>query len=98
MLFNSYQFILLYLPIVMMGFYLLVKMNCGRFARIFLLAASFFFYGFWDYRFLPLLLASILFNYWVGTKIIDFKSKGLLAFGVSVNLLLLFFFKYSHFF
>ena len=62
MLFNSFSFLFFYLPIVLAGYFLL-----GRFARplapaAWLAAASLFFYGWWDVRYLPLLLASITVN------------------------------------
>ena len=62
MLFNSYEFIFLYLPIVGAGFFLIGRSN-ARAAALWLAAASLFFYGWWNPRFVSLLLASIVFNY-----------------------------------
>ena len=65
MLFNSYPFILAFLPVVLAGFYL-TNARSRITAIVWLGFASLFFYGWWDWRFLPLLLASILFNFYAG--------------------------------
>ena len=75
----------------------------GRFAprrlgTAWLVLASLFFYGYWDVRYVPLLLASILFNYFVSTRILVRRSRAWLAFGIVVNFLLLGYFKYTDFF
>jgi D-alanyl-lipoteichoic acid acyltransferase DltB (MBOAT superfamily) len=67
-----------------------------------LLAASYLFYGLWDYRFLFLLTFSILLDYFTGIKIhesaTDRARKIWLTISISVNLGFLFFFKYYNFF
>ncbi len=96
MLFNSPEFIALFLPITLLGFYLL-----GRFtdARLFwLLAASAVFYGYWDVRFLPLLAGSILFNWLLAECLPRYSRRVLIVVGVSANLLLIGVFKYFNFF
>ncbi len=55
MLFNSYAFIFLYFPIVLVGFFLIGKRN-ARAAAGFLALASLFFYGWWSVKALPLLV------------------------------------------
>ena len=98
MLFNSYEFVFVYLPLVLAGYFLISKKSV-RASNIWLLAASFFFYGWWDIRFVPLLSASIVFNYIMGTRLLCAKNKKpLLAFAVGVNIALLAYFKYSNFF
>lgn len=100
MLFNSYAFILGFLPVVFFGFYLL-----GRFrpalAPLWLAAASLFFYGWWDVRFVSLLLGSIAFNYGAASLIAR-RAAGLsklwLALAITANLALLGYYKYAHFF
>ncbi len=64
-LFNSYEFIFLFLPITIIGFFLVSKKR-RQYGTLWLVLASFFFYGWWDYHYVPLLAASICFNYWVG--------------------------------
>ena len=97
MLFNSYEFIFIFLPITFAGFFLLGTYK-KNYAMLWLVAASFVFYGYWDYRYVPLLFASILFNYLVGRQIENTRSKKWLVLGIVVNVLLLGYFKYTDFF
>lgn len=102
MLFNSYPFLLIFLPLVLSGFYLFSKFKWTEVAKGWLFLASLAFYGYWDIRFLPLLLVSILFNYFVGDGILTVQNtvqkKSILLFGIVLNLALLFYFKYVNFF
>ncbi|CUI16814.1 alginate O-acetyltransferase [Candidatus Protochlamydia naegleriophila] len=101
MLFNSYSFLLLYLPVVLTGFFGLAKLRLTQAARAWLLFSSLFFYAYWDIRFLPLLLASIFFNYGCGKTILQASErikKIILCLGVGGDLALLFYFKYYNFF
>lgn len=101
MLFNSYEFIFLFLPVVLGGYFFLGKHN-DRGALVFLLLAGFFFYGWWDVRYLPLLLGSILGNYLISLLILKAKPgrRRNLAFllGLIFNLGLLSYYKYLDFF
>ncbi|MDF9392313.1 MULTISPECIES: MBOAT family O-acyltransferase [Methylococcus] len=101
MLFNSYGFIFGYLPLVWGGFFLIAR-HSHKLAALWLAAASLFFYGWWNVKFLPLLLASIAFNYAVGYAIGHASdprtARHLLAGGIVANLLLLGVFKYANFF
>jgi alginate O-acetyltransferase complex protein AlgI len=101
MLFNSVPFIFLFLPISLAG-YLFLGARRAVFASCWLAAASLFFYGWWDIRYLPILLASIAFNYITALSIAatreDRFSSRILAFGIIVNLLILAYFKYAGFF
>lgn len=100
MLFNSFIFIFAYLPVVLGGFILLGRKN-SVWASAWLALASLFFYGYWDYRFIPLLLMSITFNYWSGQRISQachpFRKRWLI-FALVMNLALLGYFKYTDFF
>ena len=100
MLFNSFVFIFIYLPVVLWGFFWLGRRN-HTWAAGWLAFASLFFYGYWDYRYIPLLLVSIAFNYWVGlhiSKAAQPSRKRWLVFAVAANLSLLAYFKYANFF
>jgi alginate O-acetyltransferase complex protein AlgI len=105
MLFNSYEFIYLYLPIVFFGFFWVAKSN-HHLAALWLAVASLFFYGWWNLQFVLLLLASIVFNYAMGYAIgyarsglsPPKQSTRLLVVAVVGNLLLLGYFKYMNFF
>jgi len=102
MLFNSYVFILSFLPVTLVVFFLLVRLNLQKLAKIWLTVASLFFYGYWNFAYLPLLLISTGFNYYLGGAIANQKprsksAKLLLGFGISCNLSLIAYYKYAGF-
>ena len=101
MLFNSFPFIFAYLPVAFLGFFWIAQRN-HRLAALWLASASLFFYGWWNPKFVLLLLASVLFNYGAGYLIgharVTEKSKLLLICSIVANLLLLGTFKYTNFF
>jgi len=102
MLFNSYFFILVFLPITVFVFFRLGSMHQARAALAWLVAASFFFYAWWNPAYLALLMASLMFNYGVGTVLASSASghvrrRLLLIAGVGANLLVLGYFKYANF-
>jgi alginate O-acetyltransferase complex protein AlgI len=103
-LFNSYTFIFLFLPVTFLVFF-----QIGRYSRplaaLWLFAASLFFYGWWNPAYVGLLLASIFFNYAIGMALsrehanVHIKrKKWILGFGISTNLGLLGYYKYTNFF
>ena len=99
MLFNSVEFIFLFLPLTLGGAWLLLRVG-NRVTVLWLLAASVFFYGWWSPRHVVLLLASIAFNYTIGSMLVrgGGRFRGLLlAIGVGSDLALLAFFKYADF-
>ncbi|AMR32024.1 acyltransferase [Mucilaginibacter sp. PAMC 26640] len=100
MLFNSLNFAV-YLPIVF-ALYWLIGSKKLRFQNILLLAASYFFYAFWDYRFLFLLMFSTFLDYSTGIKIFQSKTiagrKFWLWLSIIINLGFLGVFKYYNFF
>jgi alginate O-acetyltransferase complex protein AlgI len=101
MLFNSYQFIFLFLPIALLGYFVLGR--TGRLSPVIWLAlASVVFYAVSNLQFVLLLLASIAFNYLIGLLLISPRLPGGLRFpvltaGVAGNLLALGYFKYAGF-
>ena len=101
MLFNSYAFLLGFLPVALIGYFLLARVRITL-AAGWLALASLFFYGYWDFRYVLLLLGSILFNFTIGGRInraAGSRAGGrLLAIGVIGNLALLGYFKYADFF
>jgi len=100
MFFNSYVFIFAFLPVTLFVFYKIGDMGHHRVAMSWLVGASLFFYGWWNPAYLGLILASILFNYSIGIIFETYKvhRKGVLILGVSVNLMLLAYYKYANFF
>jgi D-alanyl-lipoteichoic acid acyltransferase DltB (MBOAT superfamily) len=100
-LFNSFEFIFLFLPICLAGYFLLAKYSTVESALGFLVLASLFFYAYWKPIYLVLILFSILFNYLLGRLLSRPQSKyrfAALIFGVTTNLALLGYFKYANFF
>ena len=101
MLFNSYPFILVFLPIVLAGYFRLGR--SGKLAPVVWLAlASLAFYALGNWQFVPLLVGSIAFNYFVGWLLIAKRlgprtRAAALAAGVAGDLLVLGIFKYAGF-
>lgn len=100
MLFNSYTFILIFLPIVIGGFYVFSRTGDHRFMVAFLALASLVFYGWWNPKYLLLILASVLINFSISRRIQPDRatSRLWLWIGVTFNLGLLGYFKYANFF
>jgi len=104
MLFSSYEFLLLFLPVTIILFVVCGRLLGKRAAFGSLVVASLVFYVRWNPPYVLLVIASILFNYGTGSLqhgIIQRRgkaSKAVLAFGVATNLALLGYFKYANFF
>lgn len=104
MLFNSYAYILLFLPCVLGVYFWFNKKRLTTAAKGWLLLASFFFYGYWNVAYLPLLLLSVVVNFILGSALGQGRSissylspKRILTVGIFFNLALLGFFKYTNF-
>ncbi len=104
MLFNSYGFIFLFLPIVLLGFFRLARFN-HAYAAAWLAISSLFFYGYWNPAYVGLLLGSIVCNYafgmWIakaGVQHATARKKHVLVAAITANLLLLGYYKYANFF
>lgn len=98
MLFNSTEFLFLFLPVTLLLFFSLARWNT-RAALGSLTLTSLFFYAWWDWHFLPVLLVSMTFNFLLG-KLLQRESayRGhLLAAAVTLNLSALFLYKYLDF-
>ena len=99
MLFNSIDFAI-FLPVVFALYWTLAK-NCKA-QNVVLLFASLLFYGWWDYRFLGLILFSSIVDYIIGLRLYSTEDvsrrKALLGLSLFFNLGLLGFFKYFNFF
>lgn len=100
MLFNSLDFAI-FLPIVFI-LYWFVTQKSLKFQNLLIVIASYVFYGWWDWRFLSLILFSTLVDYTVGLQLREAKSASkrqvLLWISICVNLGFLGFFKYYNFF
>ncbi len=100
MLFNSYIFILLFLPVCIVGYFLLNKTGNYRIGLLFLLGMSLWFYGFFNLYYVFIIVGSILFNYGMYLAMNRSKKaiKVFLIIGIAGNLVLLVYFKYTDFF
>lgn len=100
MLFNSFEF-LLFLPLVFILYWIVFKKLKNR--NILLLIASYLFYGWWDYRFLCLIIGITVISWYCGMLLKKHEHKkrtnlGVLWFMITVSLGCLFLFKYFNFF
>lgn len=102
MLFNSYIFIFIFLPIALLGWYFLNYKKAYQAAKYFLAGMSLWFYGYFNLYYLAIIVVSILGNYLLSYVMKFSKTKttarlGLIA-GLLFNLGFLFYFKYYDFF
>ncbi len=103
MLFNSVEFLFLFLPVLLIVFFGLSRFS-RRAAALWLALGSLFFYAWWNVSYVGLLLGSIAFNYAIGYWLARASAAGsmsrrwLLPFGVVADLALLGYFKYANFF
>ena len=102
MLLNSYTFLLIFLPVVVVLYWVIPR---GYPRLLFLIAASLVFYGLWDWRYVPLLLATTLADWIAGHYLArdeaedaSRRRKLILAAAIAVNLAFLGYFKYRGFF
>lgn len=102
MLFNSYIFILLFLPFTMILYYGLNHIGKEGAAKWALIIASLIFYGYFDVRYLPVILASICFNYGFSKVLNNSRyenyKRSILGVGIACNVGLLLYIKYRNFF
>ena len=101
MLFNSIEFAI-FLPIVFLLYWFVFNRNL-KLQNLFIVVASYVFYGWWDWRFLVLLVFTSLFSYASGLAIEKYrdtprKAKTANIINIVINLLILGVFKYYNFF
>ncbi len=100
MLFNSTEF-LFFLPTVLFLYWFIFNKKIEH-QNLIIVLSSYFFYGWWDYRFLSLIFLSTVVDYYVGLKIYKesslIKKKKFLLFSISINIGMLGVFKYYNFF
>lgn len=106
MLFNSYIFVLLFLPLVIAGYYLCGRWKKYEWGKIWLIGASLWFYGYFNPSYLWIITVSVIGNYllygllrkWQAAKKRQVSLLYLTVFGACVNLGALFYYKYYDFF
>ena len=100
MFFSSYEFLFCFLPITIIGYYLILNAKKVNMARGWLVIASLFFYGWFNIKYLPIIIVSILINFAIGKGIKkeDKYKKIYFIIGATFNVGLLCYFKYYDFF
>ena len=98
MYFNSFEFIFIFLPLTLIIYFLVSKLKSHRLMIFWLIFASLFFYGWWNFKYLTLIIVSILINLFFSSILIRKQSKIVLTIGILVNLIILGYFKYANFF
>ena len=106
MLFNSIEFIFVFLPISFFVYFYLNSKRLTTAAKAWFVFTSLIFYSWWNIVYLPLILISVLFNYTITNTMIQydesriryFSKKSLLQVGLLFNIGLLVYFKYMDFF
>ena len=105
MYFNSYTYLIFFLPLVLIIYFKLNKLKFTMASKAFLVGASLFFYSYWKWQYLALILFSMIFNYSLGTAFasnIAEKRKNqnriILIIGIVINLAFLGYYKYADFF
>ena len=97
MLFNSFVFLLGFLPLAL-ALHGLVERFAPTWRLPVLAGLSFVFYGYWDWRFVPLLGFSILLNWLIAEAFQKTRAGGLITLAIVLNLAVLALFKYFNFF
>ncbi|MDL2293807.1 MBOAT family protein [Ruminococcaceae bacterium OttesenSCG-928-D13] len=101
MLFNSYIFVLLFLPLALAGYFLLNRLN-HQVGKAWLLGMSLWFYAYFNFSYFYIIVASIVLNYLMNRLITRMQSRqgriALLILTLCINLGVLFYYKYYDFF
>ena len=100
MLFNSYLFIFIFLPISLLLWFFLNNMGKYKTAQVFLVAMSIWFYAYFNYSYIWIILVSCIFNFGCSLLMEKFekKKKWIGILGIIGNLSILFYYKYFDFF
>src|SRR6266852_8931018 len=97
MLFNSLEFLLVFLPITVFGFWVCRRYGNVSWLILWLFACSVVFYGAWEPWYVLLILGSIAFNYAAALRISRTRSKWTLGIAIAVNIGVLAYYKYTNF-
>ncbi len=103
MLFNSYVFVFLFFPIVILGYFILNHFKQYKTSKIFLTGASLYFYGYFNWTYLLIIISSVLLNYLFSNILLSKKINSILresvfVIALTLNIGSLALFKYFDFF
>ncbi|MCI0431299.1 MAG: MBOAT family protein, partial [Rhodospirillales bacterium] len=102
MLFNSFEFVFGFLPLTVIGYFLVSRRGNRPLAIAYLSLASMFFYAWWNPWYLLLILGEVAFNFLLGRQLArpELSPRARLLFtifGVGTMLVVLGYFKYTYF-
>lgn len=95
MLFNSAAFLFVFLPVVLAGYFLVLRYMGKLPSQFWLFLASLFFYGWWNPAYVTLILGSMLFNFYLGRYLLMKQDRKALITGIAANLAVLGYYKYT---
>ena len=97
MLYNSFEFIFVFLPLALVGYFVAGRFHGNTLQLSWIIAASCIFYAFWDPIYIFLLVGSLLANFILGQQLMKHRHKLVLVAGIALNVSLLAYFKYRGF-
>lgn len=99
MVFSSPEFIFIFLPVAILGYYVLIRMGFRGWVFLFIVFISLIYYAWWRFDNIYIIIFSILFNFLFGKVIssADEWRKSFFVFSIAVNLAALLYFKYTIF-
>jgi D-alanyl-lipoteichoic acid acyltransferase DltB (MBOAT superfamily) len=111
MIFSSWPFLLVFLPVTLLGYFYLNQSKKLVLGKAWLVLASLFFYAYWNWTHLPLILVSIGLNFWLGRRLAHghalgqagdarawgHRRRAWLLGGIALNLATLAYYKYTQF-
>ncbi|HYD17267.1 MAG TPA: MBOAT family protein [Patescibacteria group bacterium] len=95
MLFNSAAFLFAFLPVTLAGYFLVLRFLGKLPSQLWLFLASLFFYGWWNPKYVALIIGSMLFNYYLGRYLLLNQDRKALILGIAANLAVLGYYKYT---
>lgn len=102
MLFNSYLFIFLFLPVALLGYYGLNYFKMFRMSNVFLIGMSLWFYGYYNKNYIVIICGSIVINYLLAKGMErlcqkQYAQRLIMVLGICFNVGVIFYFKYFNF-
>lgn len=98
MQFNSWLFLFVFLPIVLLGYYGLKRFASNKYADYYLIMCDLFFYGYAGIDYLVYFVICIFINYILAKALLNVEKKSILILGLGLNIGLLGVLKYYNFF
>ncbi|HMR56758.1 MAG TPA: MBOAT family protein, partial [Cyclobacteriaceae bacterium] len=97
MLFGTYEFLFIFLPVTLIVYFLLAE-KYFYYAKAWLIAASLFFYAYWNPINVLIIISVSVVNFFLAKHLIKTRSRVVLTLGIVANLTVLGYYKYADFF